>query len=62
MCKAELHLICVTELPGLPVTVAEIVEEKREANRQAAKDGRDGGVSRISRRVRESVMTVGVQE
>jgi len=30
--KAELHLLCVEELPRLPAIVDEVVEEKQEAN------------------------------
>ena len=30
--KAELHMICVEDLPGVPATVDEVVEEKSEAN------------------------------
>jgi nucleotide-binding universal stress UspA family protein len=35
--KAELHMICVEELPGLPVTMDEVVEEKLEANHRIEK-------------------------
>jgi nucleotide-binding universal stress UspA family protein len=35
--KAELHMVCVAELPSLPVTVDEVVEEKREANHRIGK-------------------------
>jgi nucleotide-binding universal stress UspA family protein len=35
--KAELHMICVAELPSLPVTVDEVIEEKREANHRIEK-------------------------
>jgi nucleotide-binding universal stress UspA family protein len=35
--KAELHMICVEELPSLPVTMDEVVEEKLEANHRIEK-------------------------
>jgi len=35
--KAELHMICVEELPGLPATMDEVVEEKLEANHKIEK-------------------------
>jgi nucleotide-binding universal stress UspA family protein len=35
--KAELHMICVAELPGLPATMDEVVEEKLEANHKIEK-------------------------
>lgn len=31
-CGAELHMICVEEMPHLPTTIDEVVEEKAEAN------------------------------
>lgn len=30
--KAELHMICVEELPRFPASVEEVIEEKQEAN------------------------------
>lgn len=30
--KAELHMICVEELPQFPASIEEVVEEKEEAN------------------------------
>ncbi len=30
--EAELHMISVEELPGFPASIAEIIEEKQEAN------------------------------
>lgn len=34
--KAELHMISVEELPQLPASIDEVVEEKREANHRFA--------------------------
>ncbi|HXQ41445.1 MAG TPA: universal stress protein [Candidatus Udaeobacter sp.] len=34
--KAELHMVCVEELPRLPATIDEVVEEKREADHRFA--------------------------
>jgi nucleotide-binding universal stress UspA family protein len=30
--KAELHMICVEELPQFPTSIEEVIEEKQEAN------------------------------
>jgi nucleotide-binding universal stress UspA family protein len=30
--KAELHMICVEEIPQFPTSIEEVIEEKREAN------------------------------
>jgi nucleotide-binding universal stress UspA family protein len=35
--KAELHMVSVEELPRLPASVDEVIEEKREANHRFAK-------------------------
>jgi nucleotide-binding universal stress UspA family protein len=35
--KAELHMVSVEELPRLPASVDEVVEEKREANHRFTK-------------------------
>jgi nucleotide-binding universal stress UspA family protein len=35
--KAELHMVSVEELPRLPASVGEVVEEKQEANHRFAK-------------------------
>jgi nucleotide-binding universal stress UspA family protein len=34
--KAELHMICVEELPRFPASVEEVIEEKQEANHRFA--------------------------
>lgn len=34
--KAELHMICVEELPRFPTSVEEVIEEKQEANHRFA--------------------------
>jgi nucleotide-binding universal stress UspA family protein len=34
--RAELHMVSVEELPRLPVSIDEVVEEKQEANRRFA--------------------------
>jgi nucleotide-binding universal stress UspA family protein len=34
--RAELHMVSVEELPGLPTSIDEVVEEKREANHRFA--------------------------
>jgi nucleotide-binding universal stress UspA family protein len=32
--RAELHMVCIEELPHFPTTIDEVVEEKQEANRR----------------------------
>jgi len=50
--KTELHMICVEELPRLPATMDEVVEEKREADQKFVRVLADARMRAKSERVK----------
>ena len=56
--KTELHMVCVEELPHLPTSVDEVIEEKQEANHRFATVVAAARAQAKARRVRLSAHIV----
>jgi nucleotide-binding universal stress UspA family protein len=56
--KAELHMVSVEELPRLPASLDEVIEEKREANHRFAKVVAAARAQAKARRVKLNVHIV----
>ena len=56
--KTELHMVCVEELPRLPASVDEVIEEKEEADHRFAKVVAEARAQAKIRRVKLNVHIV----